>query len=134
VAGTPLPYQLPILQVGEWLLGGNWAYVGGLRALGPLGHVELDGPACFQPATFLDGTDVDEYVVTGLGLDEAVALVGSNHLTVPTGMLLALLRHLEASTTRCQATSAASDKLDCAAQSNATGAGPRVPPRSPPTR
>jgi hypothetical protein len=44
----------------------------------------------FQRATFLDGADVDEYVVAGLGLDEAVALLGLNHLTVPTGMLLAL--------------------------------------------
>jgi hypothetical protein len=90
--------------------------------LAALGDVELHCLAFFQPATFLDGADVDEYVVTGLRLNEAVALVGSNHLTVPTGMLLALLRHLEASITRRQ-TPAASDQLDCAAQSNATGAG-----------
>jgi hypothetical protein len=109
----------------EWLLSGNLAHVGGLGTLAALDDVELHGLAFFQPATFLDGADVDEYVVTGLRLDEAGALVGSNHLTVPTGMLLALLRHLEASTTRRQATSAASDKLDCAAQSNATGAGAR---------
>jgi len=77
---------------------------------------------------------MDEHVVAGLRLDEALALVGSNHLTVPTGMLLALLRHLEASTTRRQTTPAASDQLDCAAQANLTGAGPKVTARSPPTR
>jgi hypothetical protein len=36
---------------------------------------------------------------------------------------------LEASTTRRQVTSAASDKLGCAAQSNATGAGPTAATR-----
>ena len=49
----------------EWLLGGDWAHVGGLETLAALGDVELDGLAFFQPAT-----------VTGLRLDEAVALVG----------------------------------------------------------
>ena len=92
----------------EWLLGGDWAHVGGLGTLAALGDVELHGLAFFQPATFLDSADVDEDVVTGLRLNKAVALVGSNHLTVATGMLLALLRHLEASTIRRQATPAAS--------------------------
>jgi hypothetical protein len=49
-------------------MGGERSHVGGLRALAALGDVELDGLAFFQPATFLDGTDLHEYVVAGLGL------------------------------------------------------------------
>src|SRR5437867_9406013 len=45
-------------------------------ALLALGDVELDGLAVLQRATVLDSAGVDEDVVAGLGLDEAVALVG----------------------------------------------------------
>src|ERR671918_242963 len=58
------------------LLGGEWSHVDGLGALLALGDVELDGFALVQRATVLDGAGVDEHVVAGLGLDEAVALVG----------------------------------------------------------
>jgi hypothetical protein len=55
------------------LLGGERAHVGGLGTLAALGDIELNGLAFFQPATFLDGADVDEHVVARLGLDEAIA-------------------------------------------------------------
>jgi hypothetical protein len=93
VGGMPLAHQLPVvLQVGEWLSGGERSHVGGLGTLAALGDLELDGLA-FQPAAFLDGTDLYEHVVAGLGLVKPWPLLGSNHLTVPTGMLLVLLRH-----------------------------------------
>jgi hypothetical protein len=77
VGGTSLPHQLPVVpQAGEWLLGGDRAHVGGLGTLAALSDVELDGLACFQPVTFLDSADMDEHVVAGLRLDEALAHVG----------------------------------------------------------
>ena len=57
-------------------MGDDRAHVGGLGALAALSDVELHGLACFQPAAVLDSADVDEYVVAGLRLDEALALVG----------------------------------------------------------
>jgi anti-sigma regulatory factor (Ser/Thr protein kinase) len=60
------------------LLGLDRPHVGGLGALGALGHVELDGLALVQRAVAarLDGAEVHEDVLAGLRLDEAVALVG----------------------------------------------------------
>src|SRR5215204_7432905 len=58
------------------LWGGERPHVDGLGALLALGDVELDGFALVQRAAVLDGADVDEHVVAGLGFDEAVALVG----------------------------------------------------------
>jgi hypothetical protein len=57
-------------------LGGDRSHVGGLRALVALGDLESDGLALFQRAVALDGADVHEHVIAGLGFDETVALVG----------------------------------------------------------
>jgi hypothetical protein len=82
--------------------------------------VELHGLAFFQPATFLNGADVDEQVVTGLGLDEAVALVGVELLDGSNRHAACPPLAIELSTTRRRATPVATDKLDCAAQPNVT--------------
>src|SRR5215216_7036291 len=58
------------------LWGGERPHVDSLGALLALGDVKLDGLPLVQRATVLDGADVDEHVVAGLGFDEAVALVG----------------------------------------------------------
>src|SRR5215218_1556734 len=58
------------------LLAGRRSYVDGLGALLTLGDVELDRLALVQGAIVLDGAGVHEHVGAGLGLDEAVALVG----------------------------------------------------------
>src|SRR5215212_5583002 len=58
------------------LLSGRRSYVDGLGALLTLGDVELDRLALVQRAIVLDGAGVHEHVGAGLGLDEAVALVG----------------------------------------------------------
>src|SRR6266567_3368368 len=58
------------------LLGGG-AHVGGLRALRPVDHVELDGLAFVQRAVAagLDRAEMHEHVRTGLRADEAEPLV-----------------------------------------------------------
>src|SRR4029450_8394649 len=58
------------------LWSGERSHVDGLEALLALGDVELDSFALVQRATVLDGAGVHEHVVAGVGLDEAVALVG----------------------------------------------------------
>src|SRR5215216_2900442 len=58
------------------LLGGDRPHVGRLGAFLALADVELDGLAVLQRAAVLDAAGVDEDVVAGLGLDEAVAAVG----------------------------------------------------------
>jgi hypothetical protein len=70
-----------------------WSHVGGLKSLSSLLDVELDGLALLQglqPAG-LHRDDVHEYIFALLGSDEAVALLGSNHLTVPLAMTGCLL-------------------------------------------
>src|SRR4029453_3119114 len=58
------------------LLGGRRSYVDGLRALLTLGDVELDRLALVQRPIALGGAGGHEHVGAGLGLDEAIALVG----------------------------------------------------------
>src|SRR5215203_2490414 len=98
------------------LWGGERPHVDSLGALLALGDVELDGFALVQRATVLDGADVDEQVVAGLGLDEAVALVGvepldgsNRHAACPPSVSSEVSVHT--GTRR----PGAWDKLDCAA-------------------
>jgi hypothetical protein len=72
----------------------RWSQIGGLGSLSSLLDVELDGLAFLQglqPAS-LHRAEVDEDILALLGSDEAVAPVGSNHLTVPLAMIGCLLR------------------------------------------
>src|SRR5215212_12084674 len=101
---------------GLRLRGGDWSHVGRLGAFLALGDVELDGLAVLQRAAVLDGADVDEDVVAGLGLDEAVALVGveplhgaNSHPACPPSV------SSEVSTTPVLGGASGMDKLDCAA-------------------
>src|SRR6266536_3519484 len=68
------------------LLGGG-AHVGGLRALRPVDHVELDGLAFVQRAVAagLDRAEMHEHVRTGLRADEAEPLVSVEPLDGPNG-------------------------------------------------
>src|SRR4029453_4783327 len=76
IGQSPRVPRQEIAPAGAGLLCGDRPHVGRLGALLALGDVELDGLAVLERATVLDGAGVDEDVVAGLGLDEAVALVG----------------------------------------------------------
>ena len=90
-AATPAASRpLRIGPAVRLLGGGRRSYVDGLGALLTLGDVELDRLALVQRAIVLDGAGVHEHVGAGLGLNEAVALLALNHLTVPPVMLLVL--------------------------------------------
>src|SRR5215203_1653354 len=93
--------RLATLRIGPAvrLVGGRRSYVDGLGALLALGDVELDRLALVQGAIVLDGVGVHEHVGAGLGLDEAVALVGvepldgsTSHAACPPALLWEWLR------------------------------------------
>src|SRR5829696_7942741 len=93
--------RLATLRIGPAvrLVAGRRSYVDGLGALLTLGDVELDRLALVQGAIVLDGAGVHEHVGAGLGLDEAVALVGvepldgsTSHAACPPALLWEWLR------------------------------------------
>src|SRR6266540_2375940 len=80
-----------------WLLGLQRPHVGGLGALGPRRHVELDHLPLSERAVAgrLDRAEMHEDVLAGLLRDEAVALVGveplhgsNRHVLVPPSTVL----------------------------------------------
>src|SRR5215218_10184657 len=75
-AATPAASRPLRIGPAVGLLGGRRSYLDGLRALLTLGDVELDRLALVQRAIVLDGAGVHEHIGAGLGLEEAVALVG----------------------------------------------------------
>src|SRR5215211_5141791 len=117
------------------LVGHDRPHVGGLGALLALGDVELDGLAFFQRTVALDGADVHEHVVAGLGFDEAIALVGVEPLDgsnrhgacPPSGTL-------EESTTPTPGGASGKGQARLSCKPNVTCAGLRVAPRPLPCR
>src|SRR5215216_6006869 len=98
-AATPAASRPLRIGPAVGLLGGRRSYVDGLGALLTLGDVELDRLALVQGAIVLDGAGVHEHVGAGLGLDEAVALVGvepldgsTSHAACPPALLWEWLR------------------------------------------
>src|SRR5215212_12202039 len=98
-AATPAASRPLRIGPAVQLVAGRRSYVDGLGALLTLGDVELDRLALVQGAIVLDGAGVHEHVGAGLGLDEAVALVGvepldgsTSHAACPPALLWEWLR------------------------------------------